>query len=102
MTNRSRHDHPDRFWATQAKPYRLDQAASTKASRTRQTSTGDVRVRWFEDGVLNASANCLDKHLATRPDQVAIIWEGDDPDQHPKKSLTRQLHMPKSAASPTG
>ena len=40
---------------------------------------GDARVRWYEDGVLNVSANCLDRHLADRPDQVAIIWEGDDP-----------------------
>ena len=41
--------------------------------------TGDVRVKWFEDGVLNVSANCLDRHLATRGDATAIIWEGDDP-----------------------
>jgi acetyl-CoA synthetase len=41
--------------------------------------SGDVRVRWFEDGTLNAAANCLDRHLAERGDQVAIIWEGDDP-----------------------
>jgi len=39
----------------------------------------DFRIRWFEDGVLNVSANCLDRHLATRSDQAAIIWEGDDP-----------------------
>ncbi len=41
--------------------------------------TGSVRIRWFEDGVLNASANCLDRHLAARAEQTAIIWEGDDP-----------------------
>ena len=41
--------------------------------------TGDVRVRWFEDGTLNASVSCLDRHLATRGDQVALIWESDDP-----------------------
>jgi acetyl-CoA synthetase len=41
--------------------------------------TGDVRVKWFEDGVLNVSANCLDRHLATRGNATAIIWEGDDP-----------------------
>jgi len=41
--------------------------------------TGDVRIRWFYDGTLNVSANCLDRHLATRGDQTAIIWEGDDP-----------------------
>ncbi|MCC6716426.1 MAG: acetate--CoA ligase [Acetobacteraceae bacterium] len=41
--------------------------------------TGDVRIKWFEDGILNASVSCLDRHLATRGDQVAIIWESDDP-----------------------
>jgi acetyl-CoA synthetase len=41
--------------------------------------TGDVRIRWYYDGTLNVSANCLDRHLATRGDQTALIWEGDDP-----------------------
>jgi len=41
--------------------------------------TGDVRIRWYHDGTLNVSANCLDRHLATRGNQTAIIWEGDDP-----------------------
>src|SRR4030095_4316844 len=41
--------------------------------------TGDVAIRWYYDGTLNVSANCLDRHLATRGDQTAIIWEGDDP-----------------------
>ena len=41
--------------------------------------TGDVSIKWFEDGTLNASASCLDRHLATRGDQTAIIWESDDP-----------------------
>ena len=39
----------------------------------------DFRIRWFADGVLNVSANCIDRHLETRGDQVAIIWEGDEP-----------------------
>ena len=39
----------------------------------------DFRIRWYADGVLNVSANCLDRHLAERGDQVALIWEGDDP-----------------------
>ena len=41
--------------------------------------TGDVHIRWYYDGTLNVSANCLDRHLATRGNQTAIIWEGDDP-----------------------
>ncbi|WP_119302967.1 acetate--CoA ligase [Dongia deserti] len=43
--------------------------------------TGDIRIRWYYDGILNASANCLDRHLAKRGDQTAIIWEGDDPSE---------------------
>jgi acetyl-CoA synthetase len=46
----------------------------------------DLHIRWFEDGVLNVSANCLDRHLETRGDDVAIVWEGDDPAQ--SKSIT--------------
>ena len=53
--------------------------------------TGDVRVRWYEDGVLNASVSCLDQHLPTRADQVAIIWESDDPNV--SENITyRDLH----------
>ncbi len=55
------------------------------------TFEGNVAIKWFEDGRLNASAACLDGHLATRGDQVAIIWEGDDPNTH--KTITyRALH----------
>jgi acetyl-CoA synthetase len=53
--------------------------------------TGDVSIKWFEDGVLNASVSCLDRHLATRGDQVAIIWEGDDPNADSKVTY-RELH----------
>jgi acetyl-CoA synthetase len=53
--------------------------------------TGDVRVRWFEDGALNVSESCLDRHLATRGDQVAIIWESDDPVASLKVTY-RELH----------
>ncbi|NMJ41181.1 acetate--CoA ligase [Roseomonas sp. JC162] len=52
---------------------------------------GDVSIKWFEDGVLNASVSCLDRHLATRGDQVAIIWEGDDPNSDAKVTY-RELH----------
>ena len=53
--------------------------------------TGDVRIRWFEDGTLNASVSCLDRHLATQPDKPAIIWEGDDPATSRTVSY-RELH----------
>ncbi|PMR70061.1 acetate--CoA ligase [Halomonas heilongjiangensis] len=70
-------DDPEGFWAEQAK--RLDWIkAPTKIKQT-SFDSHNVDIRWFEDGTLNASANCLDRHLATRGDQTAIIWEGDDP-----------------------
>ncbi len=53
--------------------------------------TGDVRIEWFRDGTLNASASCLDRHLATRGDQIAIIWEGDDPNVS-RHVTYRELH----------
>jgi len=43
--------------------------------------TGEVSIKWFEDGTLNASANCLDRHLPEKKDDIAIIWEGDDPEE---------------------
>ncbi len=54
-------------------------------------TSGEVSIRWFEDGVLNAAYNCVDRHLETRGDQVAIIWEGDDPSES-RKITYRELH----------
>ena len=79
---------PGAFWAAQAS--RIDWITPPTAA-CRGDFTGDARVTWFEDGALNASANCLDRHLAERPDQPAIIWEGDDPGQH-KVITYRALH----------
>ncbi|TDX28124.1 acetyl-coenzyme A synthetase [Modicisalibacter xianhensis] len=82
-------EDPEQFWAEQAK--RLDWVkAPTKIKHT-VFDTHNVDIRWFEDGQINASVNCLDRHLETRGDQPAIIWEGDDPNQ--SKTLTyRELH----------
>ena len=67
---------PEGFWAEHGK--RLDWIKPfTKVKDC--AFVGDVHIRWFHDGTLNASANCLDRHLAKRGDQTAIIWEGDDP-----------------------
>ena len=75
MTARAAAD-PDAFWAEEAQ--RIDWI--TPPTKIKNTSfDGDVSIRWFEDGVLNASVSCLDRHLATKGDQTAIIWEGDDP-----------------------
>ncbi|NVK43058.1 MAG: acetate--CoA ligase [Oceanospirillaceae bacterium] len=70
---------PDAFWGEHGK--RLDWF--TPYSKVKNTSFDphNVDIRWFEDGTLNASYNCLDRHLETRGDQVAIIWEGDDPSE---------------------
>ncbi|UYG08439.1 acetate--CoA ligase [Halomonas sp. M4R1S46] len=81
-------DDPEGFWAEQAK--RLDWFTSPTRIKHTVFDTHDVDIRWFEDGTLNASVNCLDRHLETRGDQPAIIWEGDDPKD--SKTLTyRQL-----------
>ena len=79
---------PDAFWTGQ-----LDRAAWTRRpSKIKNASfTGDVQIRWFEDGTLNASTTCLDRHLAERGDQVAIIFEGDDPASSEKVTY-RDLH----------
>ncbi|MBG5920614.1 acetate--CoA ligase [Providencia stuartii] len=80
---------PEKFWGEKGKvvdwikPY----------TRVKNTSfdPGHISIRWFEDGTLNLSANCLDRHLADKGDQTAIIWEGDDPSQ--SKNITyRELH----------
>ena len=72
-------EDPDGFWAEQAK--RIDWIkAPTKIKHT-SFDTHNVDIRWFEDGTLNASVSCLDRHLETRGDQTAIIWEGDDPNE---------------------
>jgi len=82
-------DDPDGFWGEHGK--RLDWIKPFTKVKDTSFDAGDVHVKWFYDGVLNASANCLDRHLATRGDQVAIIWEGDDPADDDKITY-RQLH----------
>src|SRR5271167_3197452 len=69
---------PDEFWAEQGKiidwikPF-------TKVKNT--SFTDGVSIKWFEDGTLNVAANCIDRHLASKADETAIIWEGDDPNE---------------------
>ena len=81
-------NEPERFWAEECKRITW-MKPPTKIKNT--TFFDDVSIKWFEDGTLNASANCLDRHLAERGEQVAIIWEGDDPNE--SKNVTyRELH----------
>ncbi|WIY70107.1 acetate--CoA ligase [Aquidulcibacter paucihalophilus] len=68
---------PDAFWAEQAR--RLDWVAPPTAIKDVSFDKADFRIRWFGDGVLNVAWNCLDRHLAERGDETAIIWEGDEP-----------------------
>ena len=70
---------PDAYWADQAR--RLDWITPPTVMKDVSFNKDDFRIRWFADGVLNVAYNCVDRHLATRADQTAIIWEGDDPDQ---------------------
>ena len=80
---------PDTFWGRVGQ--RLDWIKPfTKVSDV-SFDASDLHVRWYEDGLLNVSANCLDRHLATRGDKAAIIWEGDDPAQSRRISY-RELH----------
>ncbi|WP_417451995.1 acetate--CoA ligase [Kordiimonas sp.] len=81
-------DAPEAFWADEAK--RIDwMKPFTKVKNT--SFEGDVSIRWFEDGTLNASVNCIDRHLPDRKDDVAIIWEGDEPTDH-KHITFGELH----------
>jgi acetyl-CoA synthetase len=70
---------PEGFWRREGQ--RLEWM--TPFTRVKETSfeEADFGIRWFADGVLNLSANCLDRHLATRADAIAILWEGDDPSE---------------------
>ena len=79
---------PDAFWAEQAgritwmkQPTRIKNASFA----------GNVSIKWFEDGEVNASVSCLDRHAAAHPDRVAIIWESDDPSVSSRITY-QQLH----------
>jgi acetyl-CoA synthetase len=80
---------PDGFWGEQAK--RLDWMTPFHRVKNTSFDPNHVSIKWFEDGTLNAAYNCIDRHLKKRANQVAIIWEGDDPSKD-KKITYRQLH----------
>ncbi len=82
-------EDPDAFWGGQGK--RLDWITPYTKVMNASFGPGDVSIKWYEDGVLNVSANCIDRHLESRGDQVAIIWEGDDPSVD-KKITYNELH----------
>ncbi|SMR70917.1 acetyl-coenzyme A synthetase [Aliiroseovarius halocynthiae] len=80
---------PDAFWAEQMT--RLSWTKTPTKIKNTTFEHPDVSIKWFEDGELNVSANCIDRHLETRGDQVAIIWESDDPNLD-KKITYNELH----------
>jgi acetyl-CoA synthetase len=80
---------PDGFWAEHGK--RIHWYRPFSKVKNASFAKQNVSIKWFEDGITNAAYNCIDRHLATRADQVAIIWEGDDP-KDAKKITYRELH----------
>lgn len=82
-------DDPDGFWAEQGK--RLDWSKPYTQVCDSNFSKDNANIKWFADGQLNASYNCIDRHLKTHPNRTAIIWEGDEPDWH-KHISYRELH----------
>ncbi|MGB6912641.1 MAG: acetate--CoA ligase [Pseudolabrys sp.] len=80
---------PNGFWADQAK--RIDWIKPFSKVKNSSYDPTDVSIKWFEDGTLNVCHNCVDRHLAKRGDQTAILWEGDDP-KDDKKLTYNQLH----------
>ncbi len=80
---------PDAFWREEMN--RLDWMTTPTKIKNTSFNEADFGIKWFEDGELNVSVNCLDRHLATRANDVAIIWEGDEPDQQ-RKITYAELH----------
>jgi acetyl-CoA synthetase len=82
-------DDPEGFWAEQGK--RIDWVTPYTQVKDVSFGPGDVHIKWFHDGTTNACTNCLDRHLESRGDQTAIIWEGDDPNDD-KQITYREAH----------
>ena len=80
---------PDAFWSEHGK--RIDWIKPFTKVKNTCFDPGKVSIKWFEDGSTNVSMNCIDRHLPKRADQIAIIWEGDDPEES-KRITYRQLH----------
>ncbi|MEO0991599.1 MAG: acetate--CoA ligase, partial [Pseudomonadota bacterium] len=81
---------PDAFWAKHGK--RIDWIKPYSKIKDVSYDFGNVSIKWFEDGTLNVAANCIDRHLATRGDQTAIIWEPDDPADDAQHITYKELH----------
>ena len=84
------------FWKKEGK--RITWIKPYKKIKDVKYSKNEVKIKWFEDGTLNASANCIDRHLKDKKDKTAIIWVGDDPKDTQKISY-KQLHQKVSKAA---
>jgi acetyl-CoA synthetase len=83
-------EKPDKFWGKEGK--RLDWIKPYTIVKNTSFEYPDVFIKWFEDGTLNVSANCIDRHLKKRGKQVAIIWEPDGPSEQARFITYRELH----------
>ena len=81
---------PDAFWGEEGR--RLDWIKPYSTVRNTDFALGGVSIKWFEDGTLNVAQNCIDRHLETRGEQTAIIWEPDDPADPARHITYRELH----------
>lgn len=81
---------PDSFWLEEAR--RLDWSTLPKIAGDWSFDAADFHIEWFADGKLNAAANCIDRHLVERGDQVAILWEPDIPTEEPRRITYSELH----------
>ncbi|MEO0772783.1 MAG: acetate--CoA ligase [Pseudomonadota bacterium] len=80
---------PEAFWANEAK--RIDWMKPFTKVKNVSYEFGNVSINWYEDGTLNVAANCVDRHVATRGDKTAIIWEPDSPDEEAQHITYAQL-----------
>ncbi|MFM9937403.1 MAG: acetate--CoA ligase [Novosphingobium sp.] len=83
-------EEPEAFWREEAQ--RIDWITPFTKVKNTSFDEADFGIKWFEDGTLNLAANCLDRHLATRGDQIAILWEPDSPDEADRRITYRELH----------
>ena len=81
---------PGTFWLEQAK--RLDWVKRPEIAGDWSFDKADFHINWFADGKLNVSANCLDRHLAKRGNEIALIWEPDEPSEEPRRFTYAELH----------
>ena len=81
---------PEAFWGEHGK--RIDWIKPYTKVKDVSFAPGDIRIKWFYDGTMNVSANCIDRHLETRGDQTAIIWEPDEPTEEALHITYKQLH----------